>query len=78
MGHHPAGTGSGRLLIKPPKQDQASVATTNDGQIPRSALNEAKQSSSNTSCGDETDPVSQPPGWLLPMVSTVRSWSCCA
>lgn len=60
MGHDPAATGSGRLLIKPPKQDRAGVAATTSGQIPASALDEAKRFTSHTGCRDDTDPVSQP------------------
>jgi hypothetical protein len=74
MGHDPAATGSGRLLIKPPKQDRAGVAATTSGQIPGSALEEARRFTSHTGCRDDTDPVSQPRAGHLQHLQAVQSW----
>lgn len=73
MGHDPAATGSGRPLIKPPKQDRAGVAATTSGQIPRSALQEAKRFTSHTGCSDGTDPVSQPRASHLQHLQAIQS-----
>lgn len=41
-------------------KSEPGVAAAIDGQFPRSALREAKQSLSHIDCSDDTDPVSRP------------------
>jgi hypothetical protein len=61
MGHSPATTGLGRLSNQATEaKSEPGVAAAIDGQFPRSALREAKQSLSHIDCSDDTDPVSRP------------------
>ncbi|GGK63148.1 hypothetical protein GCM10011591_39280 [Nocardia camponoti] len=60
MGHDPAATGSGMLLIKPPKQTGSASPLQTLDKSREAPSEEAKRFTSHTDRGDDTDPVSQP------------------